>query len=399
MRVLLTEGSGLTSRQVATRLGELGHEVELLSSTALCLSRFTRYVRRVHAVPDFGRDPFAWLEAAISVASARRVDVIFPTQEQVTVLSALEDRLPVPTVVPAFDALRRVQDKIAAAGLLGELGVPPPPTCVVRGEDALDAVEHFPVFLKRAISTASTGVRRAFDLDDLRRAFLELDGAHGELLVQQQAEGPLAMVQAVADHGRLVAVHANVRVREGVNGGASSKESYVDSRIEAHVQRLVSGLAWHGPISLDAILTVDGPVFIDVNPRLVEPRNALLAGVDLVDLVLNLALGKHPEVRGAGRAGVRSHQLLLAELRAAQQGRRALVGELLQAARHAGPYSDSVEELTPARGDLRAAIPPLVIALATLVSPAAWRLFAGSSVEAYAVSPRGWSEIVARAQG
>jgi hypothetical protein len=42
MRVILTEGSGLTSRQVAQRLGELGHEVELLSSTKLCLSRFTR---------------------------------------------------------------------------------------------------------------------------------------------------------------------------------------------------------------------------------------------------------------------------------------------------------------------------------------------------------------------
>ncbi len=32
MRVLLTENAGLTSRQVATRLGELGHEVEVLSS-------------------------------------------------------------------------------------------------------------------------------------------------------------------------------------------------------------------------------------------------------------------------------------------------------------------------------------------------------------------------------
>ena len=83
MLVLLTEASGLTSRQVATRLGELGHEVELLSPTALCLSRFTRYVRRVHRVPAFGRDPFAWLDAAVSVASARGVDVLFPTQEQV----------------------------------------------------------------------------------------------------------------------------------------------------------------------------------------------------------------------------------------------------------------------------------------------------------------------------
>jgi hypothetical protein len=44
MRVLLSEGSGLTSRQVAGRLGALGHEVEILSSSKICLTRFTRYV-------------------------------------------------------------------------------------------------------------------------------------------------------------------------------------------------------------------------------------------------------------------------------------------------------------------------------------------------------------------
>jgi uncharacterized protein YbjT (DUF2867 family) len=38
VRILLTEGSGLTSRQVARRLGELGHEVEILSSTSICLT-------------------------------------------------------------------------------------------------------------------------------------------------------------------------------------------------------------------------------------------------------------------------------------------------------------------------------------------------------------------------
>jgi hypothetical protein len=62
------------SRQVATRLGELGHEVELLSSTPLCLSRFTRHVRRVHPVPVFGREPLArraWARAPRGPRRAR----------------------------------------------------------------------------------------------------------------------------------------------------------------------------------------------------------------------------------------------------------------------------------------------------------------------------------------
>jgi hypothetical protein len=393
MRVLLTEGSGLTSRQVATRLGELGHDVDILSSSALCLSRFTRHVRRVHRVPPFARDPFAWLDAAVAVASATRADVLFPTQEQVTILSAFPERVPVRTLVPPFRALRRVQDKIAASRLLDEAGVPQPVFRVVHSRPDLDAVDRFPVFLKRPVSTASTGVRRAASPADLRAAFDALGGP--PLLVQREVEGPLAMVQAIADRGTLVALHANLRTREGAHGGASSKESFADPRIEAHLRTLVATLEWHGPISLDAIRTSAGPVYIDVNPRLVEPRNAWLAGVDLVAIALALAVGEHPRPCATGRAGVRSHQLLLAELRAAEDGRLALVRELARAATKSGPYAGSAEELTPVKGDLLSLLPPAVVALATVVSPRIARRIAGTSVQSYAVGADAWSAIVA----
>src|SRR5215471_2605121 len=74
MRILLSEGSGLTSRQVAGRLGSLGHEVEILSSSRICLTRFTRYVRAVHDVPRFGLDPFGWLAAAERIAGECKTD-------------------------------------------------------------------------------------------------------------------------------------------------------------------------------------------------------------------------------------------------------------------------------------------------------------------------------------
>ena len=106
MRILLSEGSGLTSRQVATRLGELGHEVEVLSSTQICLTRFTRHTRCVHLVPSFAKSPLAWLAAANATAKERAVDVLFPTQEQVAVLSARRQSLEVATAMPEFSSLR-----------------------------------------------------------------------------------------------------------------------------------------------------------------------------------------------------------------------------------------------------------------------------------------------------
>jgi hypothetical protein len=86
MRILLSEGSGLTSRPLATRLGDLGHEVEILSSTRICLTRFTRHVRKLHIAPPFGRAPFAWFEAARAVAHARSIDVLLRTQEEVSAI-------------------------------------------------------------------------------------------------------------------------------------------------------------------------------------------------------------------------------------------------------------------------------------------------------------------------
>src|SRR6516162_7849673 len=194
MRVLLTEGSGLTSRQVATRLGELGHEV--LSSTPLCLTRFTRHVRRLHLVPGFARSPLEWLTAAKAIAKAHCIDVLFPTQEQVTALSAFHRTLEVTTIVPDFGALRRVQDKISAFHTLNSLGIPQPHAVVVRANGDLAGVTKFPVFVNRPISTASSGVRRASSSSELESVAIAMQLGQRGLLVQEFHEGPLAMVQA-----------------------------------------------------------------------------------------------------------------------------------------------------------------------------------------------------------
>jgi glutathione synthase/RimK-type ligase-like ATP-grasp enzyme len=396
MRVLLSEGSGLTSRQVATRLGALGHHVEILSSTPFCLTRFTRHVRAVHKVPRFADDPLGWFDAANTIAKARAIDVLLPTQEQVSVLSALGDRLAVATIVPEFAALRRVQDKISAWQTLQEIGVPQPASIVVRERQELAAIAQFPVFVKRPVATASTGVVRATNADELVAAAGRLGFPGEALLVQTQAKGPLAMVQALADRGRLVAHHANLRRREGIGGGASVKESVLLPGFAEHLHRLVQALGWHGPISMDVIVTDAGPLVIDVNPRLVEPINACLAGVDLVGAMLELATGGHPPVVPAGRGGVRPRQLLLGVLGGAGEGsRRAMLRELMDALKGRGGYEGTVEELTPIRGDPLAALPVSLAVFATLIEPSLWRLFHSGATGSYALTPEAWRKVIA----
>jgi glutathione synthase/RimK-type ligase-like ATP-grasp enzyme len=386
MRVLLSDGSGLTARQAATQLGAAGHEVHVLSPDPLCLARFTRHVRRVHRVPAYGLDPFGWLEAALGVLRGG-FDVLLPTQEQVAVLSLEADRvhdLGVRMAVPPFAALRRVQDKLSAYATLTEVGLPQPRAVVASSAAELVAAQALPVFVKTPIGTATSGVRHVTDREGLDRAARELDFP---VLVQEPVAGPVVMVQSIFDHGRLIAIHANLRTRTGASGGASAKRSIAADLVEEAVARLGGALDWHGALSLDAVLSDEGPVWIDVNPRLVEPGNAWRAGVDLVEALI--ARREQPRAR----AGVETRQLMIALLGAAQQrgARRAVLAELVRGRRGA-------EELTPVRGDPLAAVPLAAVTGALLVHPGLWRHFAGGAVDNYALTPGAWEAIVARAR-
>ncbi len=108
-----------------------------------------------------------------------------------------------------------------------------------------------------------------------------------------------------------------------------------------------------------------------MNPRLVEPGNAWRAGVDLVEALMRVSLGEAVPVAEPPRPGVRTHQLLLAVLGAAQHGggRRGVARELMLAVARRGPYAGSAEELTPVRRDPLAAVPVAAAAIATLIDP------------------------------
>jgi glutathione synthase/RimK-type ligase-like ATP-grasp enzyme len=420
MLILLSDGAGLTSRQVATVLARAGHRVEALSPRGLCLGRMTRHVRRVHDVPPVGRDPFGWLDAALDVAARRGADLLLPVQEQVAVMALARERIEaagLATAVPSFEALARVQDKVSACRTLARIGVPQPPSVIAAsaaeladaaGAHATEAGRQarlaLPAFVKTPIGTASAGVRRVSSREELRRLAEDYErlgvfAGAGGVLAQQPAAGPLVMVQAVFAGGEMVAFHACERAREGVAGGASHKRGRLLPRAREQMARLGAALTWHGALSADVIDGPEGPVFIDINPRLVEPANALASGVDLTGALVQVALEGTSRPQPDGTPGARTHQLLLAVLAAGQRGRRRDVArELADAALRRGSYRDSREELTPGRGDLLGPVPVAVAALATLAWPPAWRQFVGGSAGAYSLTPAAWAELTEAAR-
>jgi len=405
MLILLSDGASLAGRQSATVLSRAGHRVEALCATGLSLGRMTRHVRRVHRVPGVGADPFGWLDAALDIAGRRRAGVLLPVQEQVAVMSLARERIEAAglrTAVPDFGVLARVQDKVSAFATLTEAGLPQPAGMVAASRAELEAAADLPAFVKTPIGTASAGVARVRTRAELRAlaARYEREGVFqaGGVLVQQPADGPLVMVQSVFCRGELVAFHACQRVREGSSGGASHKLSLDLPQAREYLAALGAALGWHGALSADVIAGRAGVVFIDINPRLVEPVNALASGVDLVRALVEVACTGTSRPQPAGRPGVRTHQLVLAVLGAAQHGgRRDIARELGNALARRGDYRGSREELTPGGGDPLAALPVVLTAAATLARPAVWQHFTGGSVGAYSLTPAAWQALRARA--
>ena len=143
------------------------------------------------------------------------------------------------------------------------------------------------------------------------------------------------------------------------------------------------------------MLTQDGPVYIDINPRLVGQGNAWHAGwPSSPPSSTSPAARTRPPATGTDWG--HDPQAAVAVLGAAQHEhtRRAVLIELVTAARHRASYHNSAEELTPLRHDLRTAIPVAIAAAATLAHPAAWRWFSSGAVSNYALAPAGWHEIL-----
>src|SRR3981189_2132092 len=186
-KILLSEGSSLSSREAITALGFAGHRVELLSSDPICLGRFSRFVTRVHQAPASGADPDGYRTAGIEAVSTHGIDALIPVHEQAYLFAAARKQLPagLGIALADFEAFEQVQSKAGFASLLTRLKVPQPTTEIIRSADEFAAERPYPFFVKAAFGTASTGVWRVGDVHQRDALLVQLEAldafAHGLL--------------------------------------------------------------------------------------------------------------------------------------------------------------------------------------------------------------------------
>src|SRR3954451_5925655 len=313
LRVLLSEGSSTSAREAITVLGLNGHIVEVCDPSPVCLGRFSRFVNRFHRCPGVRDDPAGYRSFVEKLLAERPFDVLLPIHEQGFMFARVKGRFEtrVGLALPVFESYRTAHSKAGFSRLLDELRLPQPATRIVTSPSELRATIRFPCVVKTSIGTASRGIWFVRDETTLTLALQELgakDAFAGEVLVQDLVAGATEKAQAIFSHGRLLGFHAYRQIAAGAGGGEAIKQSVRRPKLRADVATIGERLGWHGALSVDIIMQDEGShLFIDCNPRLVEPMSAYLAGLALVDLLLRVSDGETPSAAADSREGVQTH--------------------------------------------------------------------------------------------
>lgn len=383
IRVLLSEGSSTNVREMISALGPLGYILDIVDPNPICLGRFSRYIHKVYRCPVSGQDPIGYLNCIIHLLKQNNYDVLFPANEQAYLFAWAKELLTplVGIAVADFSAFNRLQTKSAFMQLLDEIQLPHPTTRTACTWPEIERIAHsfsMPFYIKTSYGTASIGVWRVEQMEDLADIKGKLDegeilDGRTEFLIQAAAGGDFEQSHAIFDHGRLLAFHCTRRLLEGAQGGAAVKVGVNRPVVRQNIEKIGYYLDWHGSLSIDYFWDkqTGQPAYIDANPRITEPMNAVVNGINLADMQVQLSLGKEISSTPSAQTSLKSHSTIQSILGAAgrRDSRLDVLKEIVQVAFKKGVYQDSQEGMTPVRRDFPSILPLAVIFAALLLDP------------------------------
>ncbi len=194
--------------------------------------------------------------------------------------------------MPDAHIAEKTYDKYACHELLGEHGLPSPPTVLPSAEP-----ESFPVMVK---PIHGSGARNIFVAKDAREAAFFVDYIDEPVMLQRLMDGPEFSIDCLSDRdGRCL--NAIPRTMLESRGGESIKGTIIDDAELIDLgRRTVEAFGVRGPATVQAFRDKDiGLGITDVNTRFggafPAPVYAARPGQSYPELIARMADGERPE--------------------------------------------------------------------------------------------------------
>lgn len=306
-RLLITGLFMPAALAVIRRLGGQGWQITAADCHRLAYGLHSRFVRRRIHLPSLRRQPEAYAAAVLDELRSGQYDFYFPSYEEVILMSHVRDQVSdlAQTVLPPFETLIGLHDKVRLADLAARAGVPTPQLWVPRSPDEvrqLAAELTGPVAVKLRQGSATGGMRAVRDPT-------RLPEVHASLVRSYRLRGPsLPMVQAwvegstvcsleLCQDGRVVGqiMIRGVRTFPRNAGTTVIRECVSEPACAEASRKLVAAMNYTGFVGFDYVVdpTTGEPFVVDANPRIAPALNlAQLGGCDMVGAWVQIAQGK-----------------------------------------------------------------------------------------------------------
>jgi predicted ATP-grasp superfamily ATP-dependent carboligase len=353
-RVLITEGDNVGVLAMARGLKRAGYDPWIAVVHRNAPAARSRSVAGVGLVPDPSVSGSAFVQRIAELARFIDPVAIVPGGEKgMLSLAAVRDqRSPISATLAVCDrdTVYRATDKRRLIELAADVGLKAPLTVELSADEA--ACKPLPLALPAIVKPIRSevpsnggfracGVHLTTTREQVVASLRRFPGERG--LLQSFHRGALSSLAGVFWQGELMAAVYQQAVRTwptGCGQMAFAKTLPRDPALELQIGRLLAALGWTGLFQLQFLETEEGPLMIDLNPRVYGSLSlAQAAGQNLpaiwIDLLIGGAVTPAPYVPGVSfRNEVLDACALLAAARGTRWGPLAR-----QAAIHATTYA------------------------------------------------------------
>lgn len=288
----------------------------------------SKYCHERVAVPSPDEDFEAYRNAVLAVAKRPEVATAIPCREvDAYLLSKYREAFTehVSLVVPSFDVLERVHDRVRLAEAAEAAGVPIPETRILDDVEAFetDVVVKSRYNLLTDEYLPDRSPDPPMEVDEIKHvpAGETVDAPairetmeHTPIAQEFVRQGSKYMVAALYDHGEPLATfqHKQIRGDSYVGGGGVYRRSVYLEELETVARTLLEHIEWHGLACLEYIQDASTGEFklLEVNPRMWQSLpSTVRSGADFPYYYWLQSIGRSDRIDPGYELGVGCHSL------------------------------------------------------------------------------------------